>query len=59
MRSLRMAAIASNVAFIIYAAIGNMLPILLLHSILLPMNIMTAGSKGPYAPIGHGKLAKS
>ena len=40
MRTLRMTAIASNLAFIAYAAIGNMLPILILHGILLPMNIV-------------------
>jgi hypothetical protein len=40
MRTLRMTAIAGNLAFIAYAAIGNMLPILILHGILLPMNIV-------------------
>ena len=37
---LRYTAIASNLAFIAYAAIGSMPPILILHSILLPMNVM-------------------
>ncbi len=40
MRPLRMMAIASNIAFIAYAVIGSMPPILILHSILLPMNVM-------------------
>jgi hypothetical protein len=40
MRSLRMTAIASNLAFIAYAAVGDMPPILILHAILLPMNIV-------------------
>ena len=40
MRPLRLMAIASNLAFIAYAAIGSMPPILILHSILLPMNVM-------------------
>ena len=40
MRSLRVTAIASNLAFIAYAAYGHMPPILVLHSILLPMNII-------------------
>ena len=40
MRSLRVTAIASNLAFIAYAVAGGMLPILILHSILLPMNIV-------------------
>ena len=40
MRWLRVTAIASNVAFIAYAAVGRMPPILILHSVLLPMNIV-------------------
>ena len=39
MGPLRMAAIASNVAFIIYASLGGMTPILLLHAALLPLNL--------------------
>jgi CRP/FNR family cyclic AMP-dependent transcriptional regulator len=39
MGPLRMVAIASNVAFIIYGALGDMTPILLLHSALLPLNL--------------------
>ena len=38
MRPLRITAIASNVAFIAYASIAHLHPILLLHSILLPLN---------------------
>ena len=40
MRSLRLTAIASNMAFIAYAAYGHLQPILILHSILLPLNII-------------------
>jgi CRP/FNR family cyclic AMP-dependent transcriptional regulator len=40
LRSLRITAIASNLAFIAYAALGNMPPILILHTILLPLNIV-------------------
>jgi hypothetical protein len=40
MRSLRVTAIASNMAFIAYAAYGHLPPILILHSILLPLNIV-------------------
>jgi hypothetical protein len=40
MRPLRVTAIASNFAFIAYAIIGNMPPILILHTILLPMNVL-------------------
>ena len=39
MRALRLTAIASNLAFITYAVLANALPILLLHSILLPLNL--------------------
>jgi hypothetical protein len=40
LRSLRITAIASNLAFISYAVIANMRPILILHCILLPMNVV-------------------
>ena len=40
MRSLRLTAIASNLAFIAYGAYGHLQPILILHSILLPLNII-------------------
>lgn len=36
---LRIAAIASNVAFIIYACSSSLTPILVLHSALLPLNL--------------------
>lgn len=36
---LRIAAIASNVAFILYACSSNLTPILVLHSALLPLNL--------------------
>jgi hypothetical protein len=39
MRWLRLTAIASNFAFIYYAAIADLLPVLALHSILLPVNV--------------------
>ena len=39
-RPLRLMAIISNVAFISYAVSTDMRPILLLHSILLPVNIV-------------------
>ena len=40
MLSLRATAIASNLAFITYAAVADMRPILILHSILLPVNVI-------------------
>jgi hypothetical protein len=36
---LRIAAIASNVAFILYACSSSLTPILVLHSALLPLNL--------------------
>jgi hypothetical protein len=43
MIALRFSAIASNVLFIIYAAGSHLLPILLLHAILLPINGWSLG----------------
>lgn len=40
MRSLRTTAIASNIAFILYAVAANLHPILILHGILLPVNVV-------------------
>jgi hypothetical protein len=40
MRALRLMAIASNVAFIGYAAMADLHPILALHATLLPLNLM-------------------
>ena len=39
MVSLRALAIASNLAFIGYAALADIHPVLLLHALLLPMNV--------------------
>jgi hypothetical protein len=39
MRPLRMVAIVSNFAFIYYAATADLYPVLILHSILLPVNV--------------------
>jgi CRP/FNR family transcriptional regulator, cyclic AMP receptor protein len=39
MRTLRGLAIGSNISFIIYATISGLMPILVLHALLLPMNI--------------------
>ncbi|HEX4366150.1 MAG TPA: hypothetical protein VH023_04940 [Rhodopila sp.] len=40
MRALRLLAIASNVAFILYALVADLHPILVLHATLLPLNIV-------------------
>src|SRR5215471_16231408 len=39
MNALRLAAIASNMAFIAYGYFGHLAPVLLLHALLLPINI--------------------
>ena len=66
---LRAIAIASNVAFVAYAFSAGLGPILLLHAILLPMNILRLrealgaggqpvagglGSRGSQRPHSHG-----
>lgn len=38
MSSLRLVAIASNLAFIVYGYLGNLTPVLVLHALLLPVN---------------------
>ena len=38
MASLRLTAIASNIAFIVYGYVAGIEPVLLLHALLLPMN---------------------
>jgi len=40
MMVLRIAAIGSNLAFIAYGWIDNLTPILILHAILLPLNVV-------------------
>ncbi len=37
---LRLVAIASNLAFIVYALQGGLMPVLLLHGALLPLNVL-------------------
>jgi CRP/FNR family cyclic AMP-dependent transcriptional regulator len=39
MRALRYAAIASNLAFIVYGYCNGLMPVLVLHFLLLPVNI--------------------
>lgn len=40
MRPLRLVAVGSNLAFIFYAAVADIRPVLILHSILLPVNVL-------------------
>lgn len=46
MRALRLAAIASNLAFIGYAAWAGIPPVLVLHLLLLPMNLLRLRQAG-------------
>lgn len=39
MFSLRLLAIASNIAFVAYASMGHLWPILFLHATMLPVNL--------------------
>ena len=57
MVALRMLAIASNLAFIGYAALAGIHPVLLLHALLLPMNAWRlaeaatqCGTRFPWSP---------
>jgi hypothetical protein len=43
MASLRWVAIASNLAFICYGYVGELMPVLFLHALLLPMNVVRLG----------------
>ena len=54
MVSLRVLAIASNLAFIGYAVLAGLHPVLVLHALLLPMNVWrlaeAARQRGPRRP---------
>lgn len=54
MRGLRYVAIASNLAFILYGYCNDLMPVLLLHLILLPVNVRRltelAASEGRLVP---------
>ena len=59
MRWLRVTAIASNFAFIYYAAVANLLPVLVLHSILLPVNVTRLAQIQLARASGRRRLAAS
>lgn len=44
MESLRAAAIAANLLFIAYSALLGLMPVLVLHCVLLPLNVVRFGS---------------
>jgi hypothetical protein len=46
MSSLRYVAIASNLAFIAYGYIGDLMPVLLLHILMLPVNVLRLAELG-------------
>jgi len=46
MSTLRGVAIASNLAFIAYGYIGDLMPVLLLHLLLLPVNVLRFSELG-------------
>ena len=59
MRWLRIVAIASNVAFIFYAGSGGMMPIFILHSTLLPMNLYRLIQIHRAQAVGRALLCRS
>lgn len=60
MGTLRSLAIASNVAFITYAAVAHLWPILILHAIMLPLNVARlCQSRSAVAPQPAGLTARS
>lgn len=60
MSALRYTAIVSNIAFIAYGYLGELMPILLLHGLLLPMNVLRlaqlAGRHGGGEAIGPRRI---
>ena len=57
---LRMLAIASNVAFIVYGLTAGLMPVLLLHAILLPLNIWrTAQQINLFRRLRHASTARA
>jgi hypothetical protein len=46
MTGLRCVAIASNLAFITYGYVGELMPVLLLHALLLPVNVVRLSEIG-------------
>jgi CRP/FNR family transcriptional regulator, cyclic AMP receptor protein len=47
MTALRCMAIASNLAFIAYGALAGVIPVLLLHVVLLPVNVLRLVETAP------------
>ncbi|MCE0724633.1 MULTISPECIES: hypothetical protein [Legionella] len=56
--TLRLLAICSNVAFILYALGSNLYPIFVLHSLLLPLNLYRIFEikRGTFCTLNHGSV---
>lgn len=55
--ALRLRALSANVAFIAYGASAGLWPVLGLHAVLLPINLMRLLQAWAYAPAGRDPLA--
>lgn len=55
MSSLRYVAIASNLAFISYGYIGDLMPVLLLHILMLPVNVLRLAELGSAQKSSRGR----
>ena len=59
MRRLRMLAILSNIAFISYAALAWLPPVLALHLLLLPLNVVRLIRMDKYSDIATARWRQS
>jgi hypothetical protein len=55
MSSLRYVAIASNLVFIAYGYIGDLMPVLLLHILMLPVNVLRLAELGSAQKSSRGR----
>src|SRR5437588_12794331 len=59
MRLLRVTAIFSNIAFVVYGALNGLLPVLALHLLLLPLNIRRLMGAGRQTENGSVHLPRA
>ena len=59
MRLLRITAILSNVAFIAYGSVNALLPVLVLHVLLLPLNLYRLGGSAGSREAHFGKVRRN
>ena len=57
--ALRSVAIASNLMFIVYAACAGLMPVLVLHAVLLPLNIVRLHQSLQEARVAAGRPDKA